>query len=319
MSGYDIIGDIHGHAEALKELLKQMGYSYTGGAWRHSDRTAVFVGDFVDRGPAQVETVMIARAMTDCGAAKAVMGNHEFNAIAWYMADPLDEGQHLRKHTDKNRKQHQQFLKEVEGQRIHGELIDWFLSLPLWLELDGIRVVHACWHQDYIDYLRTRLGPAACLSEGLIAEASRWTDEATDNRGTRMEMFDAVETLLKGVEVSLPEGFQFTDKDGHVRKQARTRWWDASATTYRAGAIIDPSVAAAAGFDAMLPEHALFWKNDGKPAIVGHYWLTGTPEIQNPGVAVIDYSIANGGRLAAYRWDGESHLINDRLVSVGMS
>jgi hypothetical protein len=317
--GYDIIGDIHGHADALVELLRQMGYGYTGGAWRHPGRTAVFVGDFIDRGPAQVETVMIARAMIDCGAARAVMGNHEFNAIAWYLADPINDGQHLRRHTDKNRKQHQRFLDEVDGQQVHGELIDWFLSLPLWLELDGIRVVHACWHQGYIDYMRNRIGPVACLNEGLLVEASRWTDEAAAKRGTRMEMFDAVETLLKGVEVSLPEGVQFADKDGHVRKQVRTRWWDASAITYRTGAIIDPSVAVSAGFDAKLPEHALFWKDDGAPTFVGHYWLTGAPEIQNSRIAVIDYSIANGGRLAAYRWDGESHLRNDRLVSVGVS
>jgi hypothetical protein len=314
--GYDIIGDIHGHAEALVELLRQMGYRYTGGAWRHPGRTAVFVGDFIDRGPAQVETVMIARAMIDCGAARAVMGNHEFNAIAWYLADPYDDGQYLRKHNEKNRHQHQRFLEEVDGKEIHGELIEWFLSLPLWLELDGIRVVHACWHQDYIDYLRTRICPAACLNVGLLAEASRWTVEAAANRGTRVEMFDAVETLLKGVEVGLPEGVQFTDKDGHVRKQARTRWWDASATTYRAGAIIDPTVADNAAFEARLPEHALFWKDDGAPTFVGHYWLTGTPEVQNSRVAVIDYSIANGGRLVAYRWDGESHLRNDRLIFV---
>lgn len=315
---YDVIGDIHGHADALKELLRKMGYWYTAGAWRHSGRTAIFVGDFIDRGPAQVETVMIARAMIDCGAARAVMGNHEFNAIAWYLPDPVEEGQYLRRHTDKNLKQHRRFLDEVDGKQIHGELIDWFLSLPLWLELEGIRVVHACWHQGYIDYLCNRMGPAACLSKDLVAEASRWTDEAAASRGTRMEMFDAVETLLKGVEVSLPDGVHFTDKDGHIRKQVRTRWWDASATTYRAAAIIDPAVAVGQDFDAELPEHAMFWKEEGAPAFVGHYWLTGVPEIQNSKVAVVDYSIANGGCLAAYRWDGESRLSNEKLVSVGL-
>jgi len=47
---YDIIGDIHGHAGALCVLLKDMGYQEHGGVWRHAERKAVFVGDFIDRG-----------------------------------------------------------------------------------------------------------------------------------------------------------------------------------------------------------------------------------------------------------------------------
>ena len=85
---YDIIGDIHGHAEALRALLKDMGYRDHGGAWRHADRQAVFLGDFIDCGPGQVETVDIVRRMIDAGSASAVMGNHEFNPIAWYLPDP---------------------------------------------------------------------------------------------------------------------------------------------------------------------------------------------------------------------------------------
>lgn len=47
---YDIIGDIHGHADALLEaLLTDLGYSNKGGAWRHPARQALFVGDFIDR------------------------------------------------------------------------------------------------------------------------------------------------------------------------------------------------------------------------------------------------------------------------------
>ena len=39
---YDIIGDIHGHADDLTALLKVLGYEERGGLWRHSERTAVF-------------------------------------------------------------------------------------------------------------------------------------------------------------------------------------------------------------------------------------------------------------------------------------
>ena len=80
--GYDVIGDVHGHAAKLENLLRRMEYSDASGVWRHDSRTAIFVGDLIDRGPAQLATVAIARRMIEAGSAQAVMGNHEFNAIA---------------------------------------------------------------------------------------------------------------------------------------------------------------------------------------------------------------------------------------------
>jgi len=49
---FDIIGEIHGHADELKALLSNMVYSRHGRGYQHEDRKAVFVGDFVDRGSA---------------------------------------------------------------------------------------------------------------------------------------------------------------------------------------------------------------------------------------------------------------------------
>jgi hypothetical protein len=91
-NAYDVIGDIHGHAEALTALLIKMGYEERNGAWRHPERKVIFLGDFVDLGPRQVDTVMIARRMVEAGAALAVMGNRELNAIAWYLPDPTIPG-----------------------------------------------------------------------------------------------------------------------------------------------------------------------------------------------------------------------------------
>jgi hypothetical protein len=91
---YDIIGDIHGHADKLEALLRTLGYRDTAGAWRHPDRQAIFVGDFIDRGPAQVRSVQIVRRMVDAGVALAVMGNHELNAIAWHTPDPRRPSQY---------------------------------------------------------------------------------------------------------------------------------------------------------------------------------------------------------------------------------
>jgi hypothetical protein len=53
-------------------LLRQPGYKERNGAWRHSDRlcAAVFVGDYIDRGPEQVEILEIVRRMVDTGSAR---------------------------------------------------------------------------------------------------------------------------------------------------------------------------------------------------------------------------------------------------------
>lgn len=106
---YDLIGDVHGHAGELEALLAKMGYAPKAGVWRHPERTAVFLGDFVDRGPRQRDTLRIVRGMIESGHALSVMGNHEFNAIAFFMPDPAAPGEYLRPRSPKNYQQHEAF------------------------------------------------------------------------------------------------------------------------------------------------------------------------------------------------------------------
>ncbi len=80
---YDLIGDIHGCAGALEALLAKMGYREQDGVWRHPTHQVIFLGDFIDRGPEQVEVMKVVRAMVDAEQALSVMGNHELNAVAW--------------------------------------------------------------------------------------------------------------------------------------------------------------------------------------------------------------------------------------------
>jgi len=135
---YDAIGDIHGQADKLLALLKKMSYQCSAGVWRHPERKAIFVGDFIDRGPHQRRTLDIVRPMVDSGSAMAVMGNHELNAIAWHTPD--SNGDYLRSHFSpeygaSNRKQHQEFLREYEPSKdAHAEVMRWFVTLPLWLD-----------------------------------------------------------------------------------------------------------------------------------------------------------------------------------------
>ena len=101
---YDIIGDIHGCSKTLEHLLTKLDYSKDAdGVFRHPDRRVIFLGDFIDRGPHQREVISIVRPMIDGGSAKSVMGNHEYNAIAYATPDDENDG-FLRAHTEKNKR-----------------------------------------------------------------------------------------------------------------------------------------------------------------------------------------------------------------------
>jgi hypothetical protein len=46
----DIIGDIHGRFQTLERLFKKLGYAGDRGVWKHEERVALFLGDYIDRG-----------------------------------------------------------------------------------------------------------------------------------------------------------------------------------------------------------------------------------------------------------------------------
>jgi hypothetical protein len=300
---FDIIGDIHAEFDKLTALLGLLGYSESRGVWRHPERVAVFVGDLIDRGPKQLETVDLVRAMVEAGTARCILGNHEFNAIAWVTPDPDRPGRFLRDHHKPgNRAQHQAFLDVVEGTPRQKDITDWFRTLPVWLDLGGVRVVHACWHEESMEVLRPLLGPNQTLTEDAVLKASRPGDPA----------YEALENVCKGPEVQLPPGLSFADKGGKIRCEVRVRWWQEDLSTYRKAAIGPPGDMELIP-DLPMPEEWKAHPYSGKPVLFGHYWFTGKPEVISPRFACVDYSVAKNGPLVAYRWDGESELSSDKM------
>ena len=306
---YDIVGDIHGHASRLAQLLERLGYAQDAQSWHHPARQLIFVGDFIDRGPEQVETYRLVRAMIDRGAALAVMGNHEFNAVAYNTPHPDQNAEYLRPHTHKNRNQHAAFLDQVvEGSPLHAEMIAWFKTLPLYLDLEGLRVVHACWHEAALETLNPFLDDQQCLHD------EAWSNAAS--KGT--DVYHAAETVLKGLEIPLPPGERFLDKDGNEREHIRTRWWGQGASTYRSVAMMDDKTRQTLS-DQPVPAEVLPGYADNKPVFVGHYWLRGTPEPMSDRVACVDYTVTEpppAGKLTAYRWAGEASIKPDGYVWV---
>jgi len=51
--------------------------------------------------------------------------------------------------------------------------------------------------------------------------------------------------------------------------------------------------------------------------MVGHYWGSGTPTLLSDKVACVDYSVGKGGKLVAYRWDGEPLLDQRKFHWIG--
>lgn len=306
--GYDIIGDVHGHADKLEGLLRKMDYELVDGVWQHPKRKVIFVGDLIDRGPRQIDSVMIAKRMVEAGHANIVMGNHEFNAIAYATPHPKKRHDFLRTHRGKtggkNLKQHKKFLRAVgKNSDLHREIIRWFKTIPLWLELDGLRIIHACWDPASMDRLQPKLGPNNTVTDELMVTMS--------TKGH--EDYHDLEILIKGPEIKMPDGFKYKDKDEIVRRKARYAWWRPNAKTFDIAARIPDNCAAIDGTRFVLPALPIPSGNpapygDTIPLFFGHYWCTDDDEIISDHAMCVDYSAGKGGPLKAYRWNGESKL-----------
>ncbi|MGA7965733.1 MAG: metallophosphoesterase [Gammaproteobacteria bacterium] len=312
-SGYDIIGDIHGQADALQALLKKLGYYDWGGVWRYPGgaRQAIFVGDYIDRNANARQVLDIVRRMTESGEALAVMGNHEFDAVAYHTPDPEHPGEYLRPHSEKEREQHHVFLEEVENSKTeHDAAIAWFRSLPMWLDLGELRVVHASWVARYREVIEREAAPDVHLSDALLVKANR--------KGS--EECEAVECLLKGLNVRMPKGVVCRDNYGRFRTRARARWWLNETPKLLSDAIVaSPAMMrqiADVPWSGTWPADAGY-AEDAPPVFIGHYWQDGEPEPLADNVACVDYSAAKAGKqLVAYRWDGALRLRKSYFVSV---
>ena len=301
----DFIGDIHGHADKLVALLRELGYSYKNGYYSHSERKVLFVGDYIDRGPQIKETLEIVRKMVDNGKAIALMGNHEYNALCFHIQET--EGGHLRKHLIKNIIQHYETLKQFQNrQEEYEDYLDWFKTLPLFYENDKFRAVHACWDIKQIEYLRQSLDQNK-LTDDLIYQSVK--------KGTPLNL--AIDDTLKGKEIIMPDNLYFTDNDGAKRTEIRIKWWEDHLNTNYKSLSVEPIEGLPEKLvDSALLQSAYYYKENEKPVFFGHYWLKGSPAIYRNNVCCLDFSVAKHGHLAAYRLDEDYKLCNNKFIYV---
>jgi len=315
---FDIIGDIHGYIDALYGMLHLLGYRCTNGSWGHlreKERQIIFLGDFIDRGPGIPETVALVRQLQDQGIAQAVMGNHEYNALTWHYRD--DEGGWLRSHNAIHRHQHretlQQYGMDPEGDAVPNDRLardlQWMRSLPLFLETEQFIVAHAAWEDQAL--IDINYNPAILQDDqALVRSAYRQYPESR-----------SVEKILKGVEIPLPPGVVYHDKDGAPRAKTRVAWWVNRSEISEPVSVADVAMPPAVELlgDVILSRESLAGipgYHDKRLFFMGHYWLQGTPEPITDRIACLDYSVARGGILCAYQFRGETELQRENFCAV---
>ncbi len=302
---YDIIGDIHGYSKTLIALLEKLGYENKRGYYAHPNRKVIFVGDFVDRGPDIRGVLSIVKSMIDAKTALSVLGNHEYNAICMNTLDA--NGNYLRSHSDKNLRQHKETIDAFRDYPDEWKMyVEWFRELPIFIELPEIRIIHATWDFELIKFIKNRI-PSLCINEQFIQQ--------TNIKGTKEH--EAVEILLKGREILLPDKKKYTDKDGTKRRKIRIKWWqDNHNKSYRDVAVnYEDRVSDLIVMDHLLLDHVPYSETE-KPIFIGHYWKNGTPHTLSKNVACVDYSVAKESDLVAYRWNGEQTLSDHNFLSV---
>lgn len=310
IEGYDIIGDVHGCADALVRLLQKLDYQELKGVWHHPNRKAVFVGDIIDRGPQIRNAMGMVRNMVDSGSAYMVLGNHEFNAIAYSSPchDPVPPpmqryyrrlGRHLKTTLDEYRFH----LHDWQN------LITWLRQLPIFLEFAHFRVVHACWDPRRIAQAADHAQGCVLMDDEFLAQSLLPATEP--NR--------IIERLLKGTDMELPAGQSLMGADGVRRTRFRTKFWSRSPQTY-GDVVFQPDGLPDDLFDQPLStaeqKRLLMYGGDQKALFVGHYWCKGQPRIIRDNIACLDYSAVKGGLLVAYRMGRDQTLNNQQFVWV---
>ncbi len=122
-----VIGDVHGHYDGLCHLLEFCNLT--------SEDSLYFLGDAIDRGPKSAQVVKLIRE----NQYPCLMGNHEVMLLQAFNDGDLDE-MALRHWLPSGG---DTTLQSYGDAGIPQDDIDWFASLPSYLDLGDVFLVHA--------------------------------------------------------------------------------------------------------------------------------------------------------------------------------
>jgi protein phosphatase len=171
---FDIIGDIHGCSDELQALLGKLGYAVN---WADGEngrsvtvvppdgRKAVFVGDYVDRGPSSPDVLRMVMSMTAAGTAYAVQGNHDRKLERWLGGRKVTIAHGLQQTIDQVAAEDRGF-REAVTQFLLG------LRSHVWLDGGRLAVAHAGLKAEMVGR-----GSGAVREFALYGETTGETDE----------------------------------------------------------------------------------------------------------------------------------------------
>ncbi len=304
---YDIIGDVHGYASLLKKLLIEMGYSKTENGYSHPSRKAIFVGDFVNRGPEIRKTIRIVRKMVENENALAILGNHEINAITYYLKNK--NGLPVINSSQKNflslYKTINQFpVERNEEWKSHQK---WMRELPLFLDLGNIRIVHACWSDQAVESIKK------AELEGM----SRKNIFRKVYNKPKSEIGKSVTTLTKGIDFKMPADIKIVNNKGVSARSFRMRWWEhPEGKTFEGISFESKFRLPQYEIPQQLVPELIPYPENGPIVFFGHYCRFNGPFIVKPNICCVDSCVTGSGKLTAYRWNGEKELSEENLVMV---
>ena len=169
---FDIIGDIHGCAGELEELLLKLGYERESDGWTHihpEGRHPIFLGDIVDRGPRILDSYRIVHATVENGGGLCVPGNHDVKLVKKLRGKNVKIAHGL-----------EQTLEEIAGlpederETVSNRMADFFDSLISHFVLDDGKLVvaHAGMSEEFQGRASGRV-----RSFALFGETTGETDE----------------------------------------------------------------------------------------------------------------------------------------------
>ncbi|SDJ45034.1 bis(5'-nucleosyl)-tetraphosphatase PrpE [Salimicrobium halophilum] len=137
---YDIIGDVHGCLDELKQLFEDLGYQFERGIPVHPEgRIPVFLGDITDRGPSSIEAIdFVHDLVITHQKGRYIPGNHCDKLYRYFRGNPVQEKHGLETTTEEYRS-----LPSKEQVIVRDKFMTLVESSPLYLELPEIDTVVA--------------------------------------------------------------------------------------------------------------------------------------------------------------------------------
>ena len=179
---FDIIGDVHGCYYELCKLLKRLGYKDDKGYYYHAERTAVFTGDFTDKGNNNVKVLKLIRDMVNNNTALAVLGNHDDKILRYLNNNEVVTNKGMNKTLNE---------LTLESEEEKNSLKEFLEKLPAHLVLDNgkLIVVHAGIKKEYVNKVSRRVKEFCLYAEttqdidgfNIPQRTFNWTGEWTDD------------------------------------------------------------------------------------------------------------------------------------------